>query len=166
MEKPIPLYRDLNEKSKKLGNSDDNWKRFPYKGWWYMLHYALKTVPSTPARIQPLAKVPLYRGVSAKVKFSPDGLEDEMLYSFNHFASTSTSKAVALQFAGEGGTLIELGVVPLVALGVKAYSALPHEDEVLLGPWSTFEFIGTRMEGKTTCVGLMSAGPTITYTFD
>lgn len=170
LEDPIPLYRRLNEQCRELGDSDDAWERFPYRGWWCMLHQALTKVPNSPPLVWPaptgpttrsLPQITCYRGLSKNVEFTNSQIQHKQFFAFNCFASTSTNESKAKKFVGENGTLFEFKTMPLAALGIQQYSAFPEEEEVLVWPWSTFNVVGITKDGSITRVKLSSSGPIV-----
>jgi len=118
-----------------------------------MLLHALGRLDTTPPSTKPLAPIPCYRGVSLDFQFTGD------FCAFGHFCSTTTSEAMAKNFLFGRGTLFEFEAVPRNALGIKEYSKFGMEDEVLVGPWSTFKVKKTTKDGNITRVTLTpSAG--------
>lgn len=159
---PEKLYNTLNEELRKHGSSGGNWDAFPFKGWWLLLHRALVNIPTTPEKIKPLERIPLYRGSPIKYRFSTT-----LCAAFGCLTSTTTSLDVAKEFIGPTGkgTLFEIDGIPMGALGIQKYSAFPEEEEVLLYPFSSFQVKEVKEEGPITRVKLSAAGPVVGYNF-
>jgi len=150
------LYKDLNMECRNFGISMKDWDTFPYKGWWCLLHEAVKVLPHSPPSLKPLAHIRCYRGVLHLQTFSKALFKQKELFCFNQFGSASTNENTAMKFTKGEGTLFEIDRIPLDALGIKNYSAYPKEEEILILPSCQFQVTQQRKEGNIMRVKLSS----------
>lgn len=97
----------------------------------------------------------VYRGVGGEhvnVDFYREQQRNRARVQWNSFTSTSLSREVALEFAGDDGVLFVITRDPehAAAADIHTYSQFPNEQEVLLLPMQVFDVQGVHDRGTHT----------------
>ena len=114
-----------------------------FKYYYFSLLYSLEKIQS-----QRTTLINLYRGLSLKPEqqeFYLKNLKESDMILFNEFLSTTSDKAVALNYAKSDGLLFEIEVSKEAAkriANIENFSAFSHEKEVLLSSGSILKYIG------------------------
>jgi hypothetical protein len=99
--------------------------------------------------------VRLYRGVS----LTPEqlGLKVGSVYADPGFVSTTASRTLAGKYAKSGGTVFEIYTpAGSKALSIGTQAVIKSEQEVLMGPGSTFKVLSIKQRGNGWLVELLA----------
>ncbi|NXA83651.1 NAR1 ribosyltransferase, partial [Thryothorus ludovicianus] len=147
---PVPLHRTFNEAVRAAGRSGQEYRdNFHYKTLHFLLTQALGTLRDT--RGSPRCHR-VFRGVRG-VRFEARPGDT---VRFGHFASASLRNESSWGF----GTDAAFQVWTCQGAAIREFSFFPHEDEVLIPPFETFQVVavtdgtrrgdGARMELRST----------------
>ncbi|XP_032921693.1 GPI-linked NAD(P)(+)--arginine ADP-ribosyltransferase 1-like [Catharus ustulatus] len=144
---PVPLHRIFNAAVRTAGRSRQEYRdNFHFKTLHFLLTDALAALRA--ARGPRCHRV--FRGVTG-VRFEA---RPGRRVRFGHFASASLRRESARGF----GTDTAFEVRTCEGAAVREFSFFPHEDEVLIPPFETFEVTNVTEGGDTAWIELRHAG--------
>ncbi|NXU46788.1 NRT2 ribosyltransferase, partial [Drymodes brunneopygia] len=152
---PVPLHRTFNEAVRVAGRSGQEYRDgFHFKVLHFLLTQALGTLRD--ARGPQCHRV--FRGVSG-VRFEA---RRGRTVRFGHFASASLRNESSWSF----GTDTAFQVWTCQGVAIREFSFFPHEDEVLIPPFETFEVTdvtNVTKDGDKVRIQLRSTGTHSNY---
>ncbi|NXM45408.1 NAR1 ribosyltransferase, partial [Gymnorhina tibicen] len=149
---PVPLHRDFNAAVRAAGRSRREYRdNFHFKALHFLLTQALAALRVTQGQ----KCHTVFRGVR-DVRFEA---RPGATVRFGHFASASLSNASSWDFGTDSAFQVETcqGAV------IREFSFFPHEDEVLIPPFETFQVTGVARDGHRARIRLRSAGTRSNY---
>ncbi|NXB29982.1 NAR1 ribosyltransferase, partial [Eulacestoma nigropectus] len=149
---PVPLHRTFNEAVRAAGRSRREYlDSFHFKALHFLLTEALAALRE--AEGQKCHRV--FRGVRG-VRFEA---RRGRRVRFGHFASASLRNESSWSF----GTDAAFQVWTCQGAAIREFSFFPHEDEVLIPPFETFDVAEVTEDGGKARIRLRSAGTFSTY---
>ncbi|NXI08864.1 NAR1 ribosyltransferase, partial [Irena cyanogastra] len=149
---PVPLHREFNAAVRVAGRSRREYRdNFHFKTLHFLLSQALGTLRD--ARGPRCHRV--FRGVRG-VRFEARRGDT---VRFGHFASASLRNESSWGF----GTDAAFQVLTCRGVAVREFSFFPHEDEVLIPPFETFEVTNVTKGGDKARIELRSTGTFSNY---
>ncbi|XP_031981541.1 GPI-linked NAD(P)(+)--arginine ADP-ribosyltransferase 1-like [Corvus moneduloides] len=149
---PLPLHRTSNAAVRAAGRSRREYRdEFHFKALHFLLTDALAALRAAGGPRCRRA----FRGVRG-VRFEA---RPGRTVRFGHFASASLRNESARSF----GTAAAFQVDTCRGAAIREFSFFPHEDEVLIPPFETFEVTGVTRGERGTRIRLRSAGTHSNY---
>ncbi|NXY12438.1 NAR1 ribosyltransferase, partial [Pteruthius melanotis] len=149
---PLPLHRTFNAAVREAGRSGREYRdNFHFKALHFLLTDALAALRDAQGQKCHL----VFRGVRG-VRFRARPGDT---VRFGHFASASLRNESSWGF----GTDAAFQVRTCQGAAIREFSFFPHEDEVLIPPFETFEVTGVTRAGAGARVRLRSSGAHSNY---
>ncbi|NWW71650.1 NAR1 ribosyltransferase, partial [Climacteris rufus] len=149
---PLPLHRTFNAAVRAAGRSAREYRDdFHFKVLHFLLTNALRTLKDAEGgRCHHV-----HRGIGGVRLVAWPG----RTVRFGHFASASLRP----ESAGAFGSDTELRVRTCQGASIREFSFFPHEEEVLIPPFETFNVTAVTQDGRGTRVWLNATGATSNF---
>ncbi|NXS86687.1 NAR1 ribosyltransferase, partial [Erpornis zantholeuca] len=149
---PLDLHRAFNAAVRRAGRSGRDYRdSFHFKALHFLLTRALVALRDAGGRGCHL----VFRGVSGlRFRARPGDI-----VRFGHFASASLRNESSWSF----GTDTAFQVCTCQGAAIREFSFFPHEEEVLIPPFETFEVTEVTQDGDRARIQLRSSGTHSNY---